>query len=199
MKNLIGPIIGLHFTRHISVVIDTTQCLIHFPHLTLQAKNAAIETSAKFQPVLIQDNTTVPPLTTKTITAFVDHPSEWHTTGTVTPVEKVIRAASLLISHSISTVIYKKTAVRITNTTESPFLFKKNTQISEFSAVTPEQSKFIRPVDTAILSMIPERDPDLTTYLSESLKTNEPEQQSNTFWFPTPENPGKTEDHTPIQ
>ena len=26
-----------------------------------------------------------------------------------------------------------------------------------------------------------------------------PEQQNNTFWFPTPENPGKTEDHTLIQ
>ena len=26
-----------------------------------------------------------------------------------------------------------------------------------------------------------------------------PEQQDNTFWFPKPENPGKPEDHTPIQ
>ena len=47
--------------------------------------------------------------------------------------------------------------------------------------------------------MIPEGDPDLTTSLRELLKTNQPEQQSNTFWFPTPENTGKTEDHTPIQ
>ena len=86
MKNLTGPIIGLHFMRHNSVVIDTTHGLIHFPHLTIPAKNATIETSAKPQPVLIQDSTTVPPMTTKTITAFVDHPSEWHTTGTVTPV-----------------------------------------------------------------------------------------------------------------
>ena len=46
--------------------------------------------------------------------------------------------------------------------------------------------------------MIPEGDPGLTTYLSEFLKTNKPEQQNNTFWFPTPENLGKTEDHTPI-
>ena len=138
-------------------------------------------------------------MTTKTITAFVDHPSEWHTTGTVTPVGKFTEAASLLISHSISTIIDKQTAVRITNTTDSPYLIKKNTQIAEFSVVTPEQSKFIRPVDTAILSMIPEGDPDLTTYLNELLRTSKPEQQSNAFWFPTPENPGQTEDHTPIQ
>ena len=199
MKKLTGPILGLHFMRHNSVVIDTTHGLIQFPHLTMQAKKATIETTVKTQPVLIQDNTTVPPMTTKTITAFVDHPSEWRTTGTVTPVGKFKEAPSLLISHFFSTIIDKKTAVRITNTTESPYSMKKNTQIAEFSVVTPEQCKFIRMVDTALLSMIPDCDPDLTTYLNELLRTNKPEQQSNTFWFPTPKNPGRTENHTPIQ
>ena len=108
MKNLTGPIIGLHFMRHNNVVIDTTHGLIHFPHLTMRAKNAAIETSPKIQTVLTQDNTTVPPMTTKTITAFVDHPSERHTTGTVTTVEKFAEAASPLISHSISTIMDNK-------------------------------------------------------------------------------------------
>ena len=51
----------------------------------------------------------------------------------------------------------------------------------------------------AILSMIPQGDPDLTAYLSEFLRTNTPEKLNNTFWFPTPEKPGKPEDQTPIQ
>ena len=60
--------------RHNSVVIDTTYSLIHFPHLTMQAKKAANERRAKLQAVLILDNTTVPPMTTKTIIVFVDQP-----------------------------------------------------------------------------------------------------------------------------
>ena len=47
--------------------------------------------------------------------------------------------------------------------------------------------------------MIPQDDPDLTAYLNQLLRTSKPEQQNNTFWFPTPENPGKSEDHTPTQ
>ena len=187
IKKLTRPIRGLHFMRHNSVVIDDTHGLIHFPHKIKQAKTAATETSAKPQAVLVQDNTTVPPNTIKTITAFVDHPSEWHTTGTMTPVGKLTEAANLLLSHSISTIIDKNTATRITNTTESPYICKRNTQIAEFSVVTPEQSTFIRPVDRAILSMIPEGDPDATTYMSEILRTNKPKQQNHTFWFPTPE------------
>ena len=41
MKKLTGPIIGLHFMRNNSVVIDTTHGLIHFPHLTMQVKTAS--------------------------------------------------------------------------------------------------------------------------------------------------------------
>ena len=39
----------------------------------------------------------------------------------------------------------------------------------------------------AILSMIPEGDPDLITYLTELLRTKKPDQQTINFWFPTPE------------
>ena len=47
--------------------------------------------------------------------------------------------------------------------------------------------------------MLPEGDPDLTIYLTELLRTNKPDQQNKTFWFPTIENLGNIENHTPIQ
>ena len=155
MKKLTGPIIGLHFMRNNSVVIDTTHGLIHFPHLTMQFK------TTKPQPVIMDQALIIPPATTKAVTAFIDHPSKWETTGTVTPLEKFTETASLLISHSLSTINDKQIAVRVTNTTASPYLIKKHTQIAEFSVVTQEQSKHIKPVDMAILSMIPQDDPDL--------------------------------------
>ena len=199
MKKLTGPMIGLHFMRNNSVVIDTTHGNIHIPHLTMQVKTASSETTTKPQPVITDEALTIPPTTTKTITAFIDQPSKWNTTGTVTPLEQFTETASLLISHSMSTIIDKRIAVRVTNTTESPNLIKKLTQIAEFSVVTPGQSKHIKPVDVVVLNMISQGDPDLTAFLNDFLRTKELEQQDNTFWFPTPENPGKPEDHTPIQ
>ena len=99
----------------------------------------------------------------------------------------------------MSKIIEKRIAVRVTNTTESPHLIKNHTENAQFAAVTPEQSKHIKPVDMAILRMIPQGDSDLIAYLNELLRTNKPEQQDNQIWFPTNENPGKPEDHTPIQ
>ena len=65
--------------------------------------------------------------------------------------------------------------------------------------VTQEQSKHIKPVDMAILSTIPQGDPDLTAYVNKLLRTNKPEQPNNKFWLPTPQKSGKLEDHTPTQ
>ena len=166
--------------------------------MTKQVKTASSEAAKKPEPVITDDTLTIPPTTTKTISDFIDHPSKWNTTGTVTPMEKFTETASLLISLSMSTIFDKRIAVGVTNTMESRYLIKKHTQIAEFSVVTPEHSRHIKPVDMAILSMIPQGDPDLTVYLNELLRTNKPEQQNNTFWFPTHECPGKPEDHTPI-
>ena len=127
MKNLTGPIIGFHFMRHNSVVIDTTHGRIHFPYLTMQVKSASSQVSAKPQPVLIHDIITIPQMTTKTITAFVEYLSEWNKTGTVTPVEKFTETASLIISHSMSTIFDRRIAIRVTNTTESPYTQQEHT------------------------------------------------------------------------
>ena len=116
MMNLTGPIIGFHFMRHNSMVIDTTHGFIHFPHLTMQAKTASSQTSAKPQAIFMHDSITIQQMTTKTITAFVDNLSEWNTTATVTSMEKVTEAESLIISYSMSTIINRKIAVRVKTT-----------------------------------------------------------------------------------
>ena len=51
----------------------------------------------------------------------------------------------------------------------------------------------------AVLSMILKEDFDLTTYFNELLKKNKAQCQKSTFWFQTPDNPGKTENDTPIE
>ena len=111
---------GTNQYRSLSAPRTVTHGLIHFPHLTMQNKTASSETTTKPQSVITEDALTIPPPTTKTITAFVDLPSKWNTTGTVTPLEKFTETASL-------TKFDKGIAIRVTNTTESAYLFKKHT------------------------------------------------------------------------
>ena len=163
--------------RHSIVVIDTTRCLILFPHLTMQVKNAASELSAKPQVVLTDDRLTIPwryhqrqrKLSQELLITHLNWIEQ-----ELRPFNKFRNIASLLISHSMSLIIVKKVAVRVTNTTELPQIIEKNKQIAKFSVVIPEQSKFIKQLDIAILSMTPEADPDFTSCLNElSQQTNQ--------------------------
>ena len=186
MKNLPDSIIGLHFMRHNRVVIDTTHGPIHFPHFTMQVKSALSQTSAKPQAVFIHASKTIPQMTRKN-----NHSICWSFIGMEynrnrNSSGKFTETASLIISHSILSVIDRKVAVRVTNTTESPYTITKTTQMADFSVVIPEQCKFIKPVDTAILDLIPEGDSDLTTYFTELLRMKKSDQQNNIFWFRHP-------------
>ena len=71
MKKMTGLNTGLHLIRH---SIDTTYGLFQFPHLTMQVETAASETIAEPEAVLNGNTPTIPPVTTKTVTDFVDHP-----------------------------------------------------------------------------------------------------------------------------
>ena len=130
VKNLSGPITGLHFTRLNSVVINSTESAIHYRHYTMQFEGSCEQTSAKLQSVLTGDTLTTSFRTAKTSTAFVDHPTEIITTGTVIPLRKITKTESLLISHSLWTLIGKEMAVRVSNTTKSIF---SSTQRGQFS------------------------------------------------------------------
>ena len=74
-------------------------------------------------------------------------------------------------------IIDKNVAVRVTNKTESPYTVKK-TQIVEFSVVTPQQPKFVEPLDAAILIMIREDGPDLTAYVNQHFISSNSEKQT---------------------
>ena len=121
MKKCTRPIIGFHFMKHNSVVIDTTQCLIHFIYLTKQVKSSASEKSVKLRGDFNGETLTELPMIKKTNTASVDHPCEGNKAGILIWLEKfTVVVSDLLIFHSLSTIIDKKVAITVTSTTDWP-------------------------------------------------------------------------------
>ena len=66
--------------------------------------------------------------------------------------------------------------------------------------MTPEQMKYVKPVDPASTWHLLQQDQEQAAhYVSSLIKTNKNLQNQENYWFPTPENPGNPEEHTPIQ
>ena len=86
------------------------------------------------------------------------------------------------------------------NFTDHPYKLKKGLHIANFSVMTPEQMKYVKPVDPASTWHLLQNDQEQAAhYVSSLIKTNRNPQNSKNYWFPTPENPENPEEHTPIQ
>ena len=90
--------------------------------------------------------------------------------------------------------------VQISNFLEHPYTFKKGTHLKELPILTPEQTKHIRPVNpTAVRNLLNNNHDDAIHYINSLLKTSKTDEVNETYWLPTPHNPGNKKEHAPFQ
>ena len=90
--------------------------------------------------------------------------------------------------------------VQISNFIDHPYTLKNGTHIANFSILTPEQTKHIRPVNpTSVRHLLNNSHDDAIHYINSLLKTSKTGELNETYWFPAPQNPGNEKEHTPIQ
>ena len=66
--------------------------------------------------------------------------------------------------------------------------------------MSPEEAKELKPLNTAALKVLSEDDSeDAIVYINELLKFSDKASNNQNFWFPTPNDPGDPNTHTPIQ
>ena len=72
--------------------------------------------------------------------------------------------------------------------------------MANFSILTSEQTKHIRPVNpNSVRHLLNNNNNDAIHYINSLLKTSNTKKVVETYWFPTPQNRGNEREHTPIQ
>ena len=199
-KRLTGLILGLTFLKINSTILDVSQGLLHFPHTTYSIETNEYTRNRKLYKVQTKSPLTIPPETTQTITAYTDIASTIDTTGVINPATHHSSGDPLVVASSISTASNRKIDVSVTNTTQTPYTIKKNTTVAEFKVMSPEEAKELKPLNTAALKELTEDDSeDVILYINDFLKTSYKPSNNQSFWFPTPDNPGDPSTHTPIR
>ena len=125
---------------------------------------------------------------------------EIEATGIIQPSPLLENHEDLLICPAISTTQKNKHMVQISNFLDNPYTLKKRTHMANFSILTPERTKHFRPVNpTSVRHLLNNNHDDAIHYINTLLKTSKTDEVNETYWFPTPQNPGNEEEHTPIQ
>ena len=121
-------------------------------------------------------------------------------TGIIQPSPLLENDEDLLICPAISSTQNNKHTIQSSNFLDHPYTLKKGTHIANFSILTPEQTKHIRPVNpTSVRHLLNNNLHDAILYIYSLLKTTKTDEVNETYWFPTPQNSGSQSEHTPIQ
>ena len=150
-------------------------------------------------PLFAESTYTLQPRQTLSIASRMPHLLDHDATGIVTPSTQFEHHDSIFIKSSLSTVNNNAIGYQIINFSEIQYTITCDTHIADFKILTPEQIKHIQPVDPATLSFMIQHEDTTEIYRYELLKVpfQNPEQES--YWFPTPDDPGDPTTYIPIQ
>ena len=200
MEHLTGPIFGLIFLQRNHTVLDMRQGILNFPFFSMQLKTADHKYSNVLEPILNPAEITIPPNDRVLIrTNSLLYP-ENAVTGILQPSDLLHEEGDITFCPALVTLNDGNIMIPVNNFTDHPYKLKKGLHIANFSVMTPEQMKYVKPVDPASTWHLLQNDQEQAAhYISSLIKTNRNPQNTENYWFPTPENPGNPEEHTPIQ
>ena len=199
MEKLSSPIIGLMFLQRNHTLLEMRQGILNFPFFS-QLKTADHKYSNVMEPILNSEDVTIPPNDRTIISIQSRIYAENAVTGILQPSEPLNEENDITFCAAIITLDEGTTRIHVNNFTDQPYKLKKGMHIANFSVMTPEQMKHVRPIDpVSTWHLLNENEEDAVHYISSLLKANRNNDQYKKYWFPTPENPGDEVSHTPIQ
>ena len=200
MTNLTIPLIGLLFLQRNSTILDKRQGILNFPFFSMQLKNEDRTYPNVIEHILNPVETTLQPGKRTTIWVRSQIYTDNEATGIIHPSLLLENDEDLLICPALSSTQNNKHMVQISNFLDHDYTLKKGTHIANLSILTPEQTKHIRPVNpTSVRHLLNNSHEDAIHYVNSLLKTSKNHEVNETYWFPTPQNPGNEKEHTPIQ
>ena len=200
MEKLSSPIIGLMFLQRNHTVLDMRQGILNFPYFSMQLKTADHKYSNVLEPIVNPEDITLPPNDHVVLPNQSQIYAENAVTGILQPSDLRHKEGDITFCAAIVTLHEGAMRIHVNNFIDQPYKLKKGMHIANFSVMTPEQMKHVRPIDpVSTWHLLNEKEEDAIYFISSLLKANRINDQYEPYWFPTPENPGDETIHTPIQ
>ena len=154
MKDLPHPLIGLCFLHRHDAVFDIRQGILTFPQLSMQLR-AEFNTPPRPPTALVtRESQKVYPQETVAIALTMPHLLDHDATGILTPSKHFDNHDTIFITASLSKVNHNAIGIHVTNFSDAPYTIATDTHVADFSVLTPEQIKHVKPVNHGELNFM---------------------------------------------
>ena len=200
MEKLTSPLIGLSFLQRNSTILDMRQEVLNFPFFSMQLKTADHKYTNVMEPICTQEDITIPPNDRQIISLTSQMYDDTAVTGILQPSNALTDDGDVAFCAALVTLTAGQVEIPLNNFTDHPYTLKRGSHIANFSFMTPGQMKYVKPIDPLTTWHLLLDDPEnAAIYVSSLIKSSKPENFLDNYWFPTPEDPGDPQQHTPTQ
>ena len=200
MEKLTSPLIGLSFLQRNNTILDMRQGVLNFPFFSMQLKTADHKYTNVMEPICTQEDITIPPNDRHLATLTSQMYDDTTVTGILQPSNALNEDGDITFCAALVTLTSGQVEIHLNNFTDHPYTLKRGSHVANFSVMTPGQMKYVKPVDPVTTWHLLQDNPENAAfYVSSLIKSAKPEDFRENYWFPTPEDPGDPQQHTPIQ
>ena len=200
MEKLTSPLIGLSFLKRNNTILDMRQGVLNFPFFSMQLKSADHKYTNVMEPICTQEDITIPPNDRQIVTLASQMYDDTTVTGILQPSNALTEDGDVAFCAALVTLTSGQVEIPLNNITDHPYTLKRGSHIANFSVMTPGQMKYVKPIDPVTTWHLLQDDPENAAfYVSSLIKSSKPDDFKESYWFPTPEDPGDPQQHTPIQ
>ena len=152
------------------------------------------------EPICIREDATIPPNGRQSVLMASQLYENTTVTGILQPNNNLTDDGDIAFCAALVTLTNGQVSLHFNNFTDSPYTLKRGTQVANFTVLTPEQMKYVKPNDPVTTWHLLQDNPENAAHYASSLiKSTKPEDLKENYWFATPEDPGDPQHHTPIQ
>ena len=200
MEKLTSPLIGLSFLQRNNTILDMRQGVLNFPFFSMQLKTADHKYTNVMEPICTREDITIPPNARHMVSMCSQMYGDTTVTGILQPSNDLAEDADITFCAALVTLTQGQASIHVNNFTDQPYTLKRGSHIANISVLTPEQLKYVKPIDPVTTWHLLQDNPENAVYYASSLiKSPKAKDNSENYWFPTPEQPGDPQTHTPIQ
>ena len=201
MEKHASPLIGLSFLQRNNIILDMRQGVLNFPFFSMQLKTADHKYTNVMEPICAWEDITNPPPNYRHMVSMSSQLyDDTNVTGILQPSNDLAEDGDITFCAALVTLTQGQVSIHVNNFTDQPYTIKRGSHTAIFSVLTPEQMKYVKPIDPVTTWHFLKDNPENAAYYASSLiKSPKTSEDSENYWFPTPEDPGDPQTHIPIQ
>ena len=166
----------------------------------MQLKTADHKYTNVMEPNCAREDITIPPNDRHMVSMNSQLYVDTNVCGVLQPCNDVAEDGDITFCAALVTLTQGQVTIHVNYFTDQSYTIKRGSHIANFSVLMPDQMKNVKPIDPVTTwNLLQDNPENAAHYASSLIKSPKPDEDSESYWFPTPEEPGDPLTDKPIQ